>query len=125
LNILNQYFNTMGEYNEIIISYNSEEYNTIFFKKHEKKGLLLSLKKKYLKYIRSPYDDILTLKLNSSKRVFIFNKFIDSLLDIVLNQYNLIDIKKMIKCYIGYNIDNVYIEDKTWDILLKKLHIQD
>lgn len=113
----------MEESREIIIPYNCKEYNNIFFKKREKKGLLLSLNKKYLKYIPSPYEDILTLKINCSRRVYIFNKFIDSLLDIVLIKYNLIDVKKIIKYYIGCNIDNVYIEDKTWNNLLKNLKI--
>jgi len=35
----------------------------------------------------------------------------------------LIDVKKIIKYYIGGNIDNVYIEDKTWGNLLENLKI--
>tara|TARA_B100000424_G_C22891820_1_gene474427 strand:+ start:407 stop:763 length:357 start_codon:yes stop_codon:yes gene_type:complete len=113
----------MEKSSEIIIPYNSKEYNNIFFKKREKKGLLLLLNKKYLRYIPSPYEDLLTLKINCSRRISIFNKFIDSLLNIILMKYNLIDIKKTIKYYIGGNIDNVYIEDKTWGNLLENLKI--
>ena len=67
----------MEESSEITIPYNSKEYNTIFFKKHERKELLLLIYKNYLKYKISPFDEYLTLKINSSRRVFLFNRFMD------------------------------------------------
>lgn len=113
----------MEETSDIIIPFNSNTYNRIFFKKHERKELLLLIHKNYLKYKISPFDEHLTLKINSSRRVLVFNRFIDSILDTILSRYLLNDVKKTIKYYIGCGIDNVYIEDKTWINLLNNLKI--
>uniref|UniRef100_A0A6C0AWG3 Uncharacterized protein n=1 Tax=viral metagenome TaxID=1070528 RepID=A0A6C0AWG3_9ZZZZ len=112
----------MDSYNEMIIPYNSKTYNTLFFKKHEKKGLLLKICKTYLKYVPTYYNEEMTLKLNASYRARLFNNFIDSFLRIILSKYNLLDMIYIIKPYIGAGIDNVYIEDKTWDNLIKSLN---
>lgn len=111
----------MDNYNEIIIHYNSKTYNTLFFKKHEKKGLLLKIHKTYIKYVPTYYNEELTLKINASYRVKLFNKFIESFLKIILSKYNLLDMIYIIKPYIGAGIDNVYIEDKTWSNLIRIL----
>lgn len=108
--------------NDVIINYNSTTYNTIFFKKREKKELLLTIKESYLKYVESPYDYIMTFKINSSRRVLLFNKLLDEILNKILIEYNLIDVKKTIKKYIGCGVDNIYIEDKSWNNMMTYLY---
>lgn len=108
--------------NNFIINYNSTTYNTIFFKKREKKELLLKIKKSYLKYVESPYDYIMTFKINSSRRALLFNNLLDEILNKVLIKYNLLDVKKIIKTYIGCSIDNIYIEDKSWNNMMTYLY---
>ena len=114
----------MDSYNEMIIPYNSKTYNTLFFKKHERKGLLLKICKTYLKYVPTYYNEEMTLKLNASHRVRLFNKFIDTFLRIILSKYNLFDMIHIIKEFLGSGIDNVYIEGKTWCNLIRTLDIR-
>ena len=109
---------------EIIIPYNSKTYNTLFFKKHEKKGLLLKICKSHLKYIPTYYNEEMTLKLNACYRVRLYNHFINSLLEIILEKHNLYDMTYIIKGFLGGGIDNVYIEDKTWYNLVRTLNIK-
>lgn len=99
---------------DIVINFNSSTYNTIFFKKREKKELLLVINKNYLKYIPSPYDYTMTFKINATRRAILFSILIDKIINTVLSRYNLTDVKKMIRKYIGFGIDNIYIEDKLW-----------
>lgn len=114
----------MDSYTEIIIPYNSKTYNTLFFKKHERKGLLLKICNTYLKYVPTYYNEEMTLKLNASYRVRLFNKFIDTFLRVILSKYNLFDMIHIIKEFLGAGIDNVYIEDKTWCNLIRTLDIR-
>ncbi len=108
----------MEETNDIVINFNSITYNTTFFKKREKKDILLIIKQNYLKYIPSPYDYIMTFKINAIKRIKLFNILIDKIINTVLSRYNLTDVRKMIRKYIGSTIDDVYIEDKSWKLML-------
>ena len=108
--------------NNFVINYNSTTYNSLFFKKREKKELLLKIRKSYLKYVESPYDYIMTFKINSSRRALLFNNLLNEILNKVLIKYNLLDVKNIIKTYVGCGINNIYIEDESWNNIMTYLN---
>ena len=82
----------------------SVEYEKEFFKRKEDKlNLYLTVKKNYIEYIRSPYDDHMTYKINIIKRLILYKKFLLNILkDIVLPE-----IIKIIIPYIGPEMKDV------------------
>ena len=102
---------------EIVIKYNSKTYNDIFFKKKEKSNLLLKIYKDHIKYVITPFDEILTYKINITKRLILYNKLVKKyiLSKILINNYYLNEngIVNKIFSYIGHSIDNIYIDNKN------------
>ena len=102
---------------EIIIKYNSKTYNDIFFKKKEKSNLLLKICKDHIKYIISPFDEILTYKINITKRLILYNKLIKKYIlnKILIDNYSINEdgIINNIFSYIGHSVKNIYIDNKN------------
>lgn len=78
--------------NEIVINYDSAYFNNRFFKKREKKDILILKFKTYLKFVTSPHDNILTYKINYTKRLILYKKIVKKILETVLNKYRCHDI---------------------------------
>lgn len=102
---------------EIVIKYNSKTYNDIFFKKKEKSDLLLKIYKDHIKYVITPFDEILTYKINITKRLILYNKLVKKyiLSKILINNYYLNErgVVNKIFSYIGHSISNIYINNQN------------
>ena len=96
-----------------LIYFNSKYYHSTFFKKTEKPGLLLKLTKDYLYFTPSIYDDMLTRRANATMRFILHRRFIKNL----LYQIHLDDIINIIISFVGYDIHDVYLDNKKYDFL--------
>ena len=110
---------TIQKKEEIIIQYNSREFNCDFFKKKEKSNLLLLIRKEYVKYIESPFDKMMTLKINLTKRLALYHKFIKNLLEII---FPVPFVNNIIKTYIGLTVNNVYINIDNYLKLIEPVY---
>tara|TARA_A100001015_G_C14980803_1_gene709363 strand:- start:1425 stop:1775 length:351 start_codon:yes stop_codon:yes gene_type:complete len=99
-------------FQEIIIPYNSKTFNKDFFKKKEKKDLILIIHKNYLKYTLSPFEYVLTSKINASKRLILYRKNVSNILKNLFNiQKNYMGdgLIEIILKYIGLSVNDIYI----------------
>ena len=78
--------------NDVIINYNSVYFNNRFFKKRERKNILILKFKTYLKFITSPHNNVLTYKINYTKRLILYRNIVKKIIETVLNKYQCHDI---------------------------------
>lgn len=102
----------MSDCEETIIFYDSKTFQKEFFKKKEKKELIISIFKNHLKYNISPFEFELTEKVNCIKRLILYRKYIRTFLkELFNNKMNYMGdgIIEIIIKYIGISVSDVYI----------------
>ena len=92
---------------DIIIRYDSYTFNNIYFKKKEKKNLLLIIKENHLIYIKSLYDDFLTHKINLTRRFILYKSLINKYLNAIL-PYQINCVCQDIMKFIGLSLTDIY-----------------